>query len=415
LSKYACAYSDFPQSEKVSDFPTAEEMRTYLESYCTKFDLKRYIQFNTEVLAVDRSKDGKWKVTTKNLTETFDFVCVSSGFFSTKSMPLFKNIDQFEGRIFHSSEYKDPSIFRGRRVAVIGGAFSGSEIAADLAKESSIETILLARRPMYYIPRTIEKRPVDLVFYSFENKKASSVEAKHRFLASLMKKSLCQGERKKPLRVPVGSADNPPYVAIAENFLQHIDRIEIHHDSISRFEKRGVVLNGEKKLQFDDVVFATGYRLSLSFLSKETLRILEFRELDTFKPLILHESVFHPNLPGLAFCGLYRGPYFAVMELQARWIMGVFSTRLNMPSEKIMLEGLNVERKIRDLKPRPQFPHSDYVAMAKRLAEFLLDVMPCPKKDQSGPLLPFHFRLCGFGSNERVARHAIEECQSRKW
>lgn len=32
--------------------------------------------------------------------------------------------------------------------------------------------------------------------------------------------------------------------------------------------------------------------------------------------------------------GLYRGPYFAVLELQARVACGVFSKRLKQPSQE---------------------------------------------------------------------------------
>ena len=402
LSKFACSFSDFPPQAKVSDFPSAEEMRKYLVSYCKAFGLEKYIQFDTEVLSVERF-EGKWKVKTKkNPARTFDFVCVSSGFFSKPHIPF--NLDRFKGRTYHSSEYKDPSIFRGKHVLVVGGAFSGSEIAADIASEAD-KTTLVARRPMYYIPRTIDDVPVDLVFYRFEKKEGTDLEAKHRFLASVMRNSMTPKHVER-VRFPKCSSSNPTYVAIASNFLSNLDRIEICKDSISSFETDGVIFSSSKKsVMFDDIVFATGYRLSLSFLSKETLEILEFQDLDTFKPLILHECVWHPDLPGLAFCGMYRGPYFAVMELQSRWIMGVFSGRLDLPSTKDMMQGLLQERKIRNLNPRPQFPHSDYVEMAKRLARFV-GVMP-REEDQTGSLLPYHFRLCGFGSDEVLARRAI--------
>ena len=412
LSKYSCSFSDFPPQSK-EDFPTAEDMRKYLASYCKAFGLENYIQFNSEVLNVEKM-EGKWKVEVKGKpSRIFDFVCVSSGFFSRPHIPsTFKDtLDRFKGRTFHSSEYKNPSIFRGKRVLVVGGAFSGSEIAADIVREAD-RTTLVARRPMYYIPRIIDRIPVDLVFYKFGKKKSIDLEAKHRYLASVMRDSISSTHVGR-VRFPICNKSNPTYVAIASNFLQHLDRIKICKDSISCFEKNGVIFSSSSSSSpskcvfeaFDDIVFATGYRISLSFLSKKTLRILNFRDSDMFKPLILHECVWHPNLPGLAFCGMYRGPYFAIMELQSRWIMGVFSGRMNLPSMKEMSKGLDRERAIRDLKPRPQFPHSDYVEMAKRLAEYV-GVMPCTE-DRKGSLLPFHFRLRGFGSNEKVARSAI--------
>ena len=156
LSKYSCSFSDFPPQSK-EDFPTAEDMRKYLASYCKAFGLENYIQFNSEALNVEKL-EGKWKVEVKGKpSRIFDFVCVSSGFFSRPHIPsTFKDtLDRFKGRTFHSSEYKNPSIFRGKRVLVVGGAFSGSEIAADIVREAD-RTTLVARRPMYYIPRIIK-------------------------------------------------------------------------------------------------------------------------------------------------------------------------------------------------------------------------------------------------------------------
>ena len=210
LSKFACSFSDFPPQDKVSDFPSAEEMRKYLASYCQAFGLEKYIQFNTEVLSVERFK-GKWKVKTtkENPARVFDLVCVSSGFFSRPHIPF--NLDRFKGRIYHSSQYKDPSIFRGKHVLVVGGAFSGSEIAADIASKAD-KTTLLARRPMYYIPRKIDNVPVDLVFYRFEKKKGGSdLEAKHRFLASVMRNSISPKHVER-VRFPMCLRSNPTYV-----------------------------------------------------------------------------------------------------------------------------------------------------------------------------------------------------------
>ena len=42
------------------------------------------------------------------------------------------------------------------------------------------------------------------------------------------------------------------------------------------------------------------------------------------------------GIRGMAFVGMYRGPYFGVMELQARWAAGVLSGRLPAPDRAAM-------------------------------------------------------------------------------
>ncbi|CAM9573862.1 unnamed protein product, partial [Hapterophycus canaliculatus] len=70
--------------------------------------------------------------------------------------------------------------------------------------------------------------------------------------------------------------------------------------------------------QVDHVIFCTGLRPRLRFLPEELLRLLEFDENDLLQPLVLHLQTWNPRVPGLGFVGVYRGPYFGSMELQAR-------------------------------------------------------------------------------------------------
>ena len=65
-------------------------------------------------------------------------------------------------------------------------------------------------------------------------------------------------------------------------------------------------------------MFGTGFELDLPFLSDEIRAILD---LDAVH-LDADRYTFHPDLPGLAFVGMWdqSGGYFVPLELQARWI-----------------------------------------------------------------------------------------------
>ena len=51
---------------------------------------------------------------------------------------------------------------------------------------------------------------------------------------------------------------------------------------------------------------------------------------------------FHPDLPGLAFVGLWSqlGPYPSVLEQQARWIAGVWGGVVPAPTEEELCRGV---------------------------------------------------------------------------
>lgn len=67
----------------------------------------------------------------------------------------------------------------------------------------------------------------------------------------------------------------------------------------------------------DDLILCTGFNPALDFLSPALRATLGLNTTDTFQPLLLHREVMHPDTPGLYFVGMYRGPYFAGVELQA--------------------------------------------------------------------------------------------------
>lgn len=67
----------------------------------------------------------------------------------------------------------------------------------------------------------------------------------------------------------------------------------------------------------DDIILCTGFSPSLDFLDTSLLTTLQYDRNDSLQPLILHRELIHPDVPGLYFVGMYRGSYFATMELQA--------------------------------------------------------------------------------------------------
>ena len=69
-------------------------------------------------------------------------------------------MDRFRGEIRHSSTYRDPDEFRGRRVLVVGGGNSGVDIACDAALFAS-QAYLSVRRGYRYIPKHIGGVPTD--------------------------------------------------------------------------------------------------------------------------------------------------------------------------------------------------------------------------------------------------------------
>lgn len=450
LSKHACVFSDFPHKPEIAEFPDRSTMGDYLKSYARHFGLLPHIKLNTKVARVDKAPANRWKVSWSTSTSLsseslagdcgnnsnhggtitaeedghqeaeFDKVVVASGFFSEKHIPHFRGLDEFReapgNRTLHSSDYREPSAFKERRVLVVGSAFSGAEIAAEIAGATSkiAESVTVTvRRPRWVLPRYIgsgdSAKPIDLAFYSrkaHEATKGLTLEQKYRRTnGNLAKLAADLSHLPEELRGNPSSSE-PPLVTISDSFAAAVQQQKLRQvrGTISHFTKQGAVIDtagSQELVDVDTVLFATGFKLALPFFSADVLQAMSYRADDSFQPLALYHSTLHPAHPSLAFVGLYRGPYLAVMELQARWAAAVFAGQVPYPAENVMLQEIQEELGKRELVPTPQFPQN-YVDLCDKIAKEL-GVLPSPSHPLhedlfSGPLVGAHYRLLGPGA-----------------
>ncbi|ORY11409.1 hypothetical protein BCR34DRAFT_326139 [Clohesyomyces aquaticus] len=74
------------------------------------------------------------------------------------------------------------------------------------------------------------------------------------------------------------------------------------------------------------VIEATGFKSNLDYLIPSVKRALEYDPTCKQVPILLsHGSVFNPAVPELAYVGFYQGPFWGVMEMQARFVANEWS------------------------------------------------------------------------------------------
>lgn len=142
LPKFMSSYSDFPMPDNFPLYLTADTFAQYFEQYAINFGLHSHIKFNYEVLKADAItnndpdgpqtsiffKNWQWKITYKDLadstisSEIFDFLIVSSGFYTIPYIPkqLQDVLKNFPGKILHSIDYTDANEFKDQNVLVCG-------------------------------------------------------------------------------------------------------------------------------------------------------------------------------------------------------------------------------------------------------------------------------------------------------
>lgn len=392
ISKFTTSFSENPWDDSVSLFPKSSEVFQYLKAYSEKYSILKHIEFKTSVISIYENEKS-WKVKVFNIETKesnlydFDYVIIATGIFCKPFYPHFhKTVSNFKGLAIHSQFYKrEKKSMQKKSIAIIGSSFSSSEIASDLVDYAANVTTII-RKPYWIVQRYIEKEnnyklPIDFLFYSqksnFLRKETEKIDpikadkSKHDFFSRICHK------QNQISSLKVNSNPNDALkITVSDTFLEHVieNKINVRQGNVSHFTENGLSLTDGTVLNSDVVIYCSGYLAGLDFFGEDIKNKLEFDENDQLQPIILYKCTFHPELKNLAFVGMYRGPYFGVIELQARWAVRTFKKRINFTSLEKMTEGIEYERSIRKKKPRPQFPHN-YIELANSIAEEM-NLMP---------------------------------------
>lgn len=144
----------YPQG--IPAFPARDQFVRYLESYAERHDLS--VRFGVEVDRIDRGRDG-WRVATSAGDLEARHVIMATGREHTPRMPAWPGLEHYQGRLLHSSEYRNPGGFRDADVLVVGAGSSALDIAYDLAQGGAARVRVSVRSQPQVLARTCGPLP----------------------------------------------------------------------------------------------------------------------------------------------------------------------------------------------------------------------------------------------------------------
>jgi trimethylamine monooxygenase len=153
----------------IASYPPRAVLFDYIEGRVKKAGVRDWIRFSTGVRSVTFDAATKlFSVTVHDFkadrvyTETFDYVVVASGHFSTPNVPSFPGFDSFNGRILHAHDFRDAREFAGKNVLLIGTSYSAEDIGSQCWKYGSASiTVSYRTKPMgFKWPGNWEERPL---------------------------------------------------------------------------------------------------------------------------------------------------------------------------------------------------------------------------------------------------------------
>jgi dimethylaniline monooxygenase (N-oxide forming) len=383
-SRAMTAFSDFPAPADVPLHPAAEQIHAYLRAYAERFGVTDRIRLRSRV---QRLAQG-WELD----SERFDAVVVASGRFSRPYLPL--GLESFTGRLLHAFDYPGAEPFRDQRVLVYGNGISGLEIASDLAPVASVVSAF--RKPRYVIQKVVDGVSSDWQWYTafgaLERELLTRDELSHRLRERVVQVA---GD---PSSFGAPEPDHDLLTAglsLCQDYLHQVaDGDIVCRPAIREVDANIVTFTDGSTAAFDAIVCATGYQLDLSLFDPALREVLG-------PQLRLYRRVLHPDLPGFGAVGLFaaQGPFFPLLELQARWLVALWAGEVDPPAGKVMRAALA------EAPPALEVHNAFATTLARELG-VTPDLLARPQLTEPlvfGPLLPSRYRLDGPGATPDAA------------
>jgi Flavin-binding monooxygenase-like len=346
-SRLRMQYPSFPMPESYGDFPHHSEMAVYLDAYADEFRLRELIRFGTIVERLEPcGRAGLCVTLDDGSRRRYRALVVATGAFWSPRLPTSRA--SFDGTVSHSHEYRSSDRFAGRRVLVVGAGNSAAEIAVEISAVAE-RTLMSMRGGAHVIPRWIGGAPFD----------AGDVGPRNRLPWRLL--NVIYGRRVARARGSVPA----PWPLPARRLLEGIPIISsdilpavrrgdvVVKAAIERLNREGVRFVDGSEEPVDDIVYATGYRISLPFLSSWLVP-------GNGREFPLYRRIASNEVKGLYFAGFVDAPggLLSIVETQGQWIGAVLTGRLRLPAPASMRRAIDLaERRTRERFPQ-ESPHS---------------------------------------------------------
>lgn len=343
-------FSDFWVGEGNSHhFWTKEEAVTYWKAYAKHFDVTNHIRFGTKVIAVSSQEDSNWRVGLDS-GETLQCkrLILAIGNNNIPKFPEWR--DKLTNVSYsHSKNYKNANGFEGKRVLIVGGGESGSDVALEISRVAEQCWVSLRETTGWIVPRKRGEHAADVSTHrgiwdlprEFGRILSPYVLKLERARKDPIFDALADLNEKVSSKNGIWGIFGTKTLALPKAIANHGCKVVGDIVSINDGGRTLQTADGVTLENIDYVVFSTGYVNRVDFMPKE---------LQACDPRSLYKHMFHPDIGNrLAWVGWARpgfGSQFPIMEMQSRLCALIFSGELNLPKPDDMVESANKDIEI---------------------------------------------------------------------
>ena len=385
---YSFRPQDWPQH-----FSDQEVLRQYFADTVEEYDLRSNIRLNSEVIGASYHEQSRtWQadiVTGSGAEETLsaNAIICAVGQLNRPNVPDISGHEDFHGETFHSARWRHDVDLTGKRVGVIGTGASAFQFTPIIAEQAASVT-LFQRTPPWIVPNEeyFQKVPdgkhwllkhvpfyarwfrFNMFWRSAEgllhavtaedgwNRPEESVSAANQQFRDALVENLETQFADRPDLLAKCTPAYPPGAKRAliddGRYLQSLkrDNVALLTDPIERINQRGVVTKSGDEVEFDVIIYATGFKAS-SFLFPMQINGIGGKQLHHVwdgEPRA-YKGISIPEFPNLFLCYgpntniVVNGSIIFFSECEVRYILGCLA--MSMAHDNA---ALNVRRSVHD-------------------------------------------------------------------
>jgi cation diffusion facilitator CzcD-associated flavoprotein CzcO len=296
-------------------YPSRGKVVEYLESYAARFDITPV--FNTAVASI-RREDALWSADTNQGVIAAPVAVIATGIADAPYRASWPGSELYQGTVVHSSDYRNPTPYLGKRVLVVGFGNSGGEIALDLAN-AGVDVALAVRSAIQVLPRDLLGLPILTWAVFYQRLPARLVDAINAPILRLAIGSIEELGLRRAAKGPRRMIEEDGRVPLID--VGTLDKIRDGSiricGGIDRLVPDGVVFADATSGNFDAIILATGFRPDLRRLIPDEAGVFDHHGM----PRVTGRAT---GAPGLYFCGQIASPTGQLREIgiEARRIAG---------------------------------------------------------------------------------------------
>jgi len=298
VAAHAYSFSFEPNPNWSAKFAPQKEILAYIQGVAHKYGLDKYARFNSKVVGCHFNREtNMWEITYKDAAgkKSYIFANILISAVGQLNIPKYPNIpgiDEYKGKLVHSSRWDSSYDFSGKRSGVIGTGPTAIQTVPAVVEQSEKTTVFLRSiawivdreqwsypswlqtvfdkfSPIRYIYRWTISHIFGELIWSIAV--TGSLKTANEQMKEECVRKIQQELAAKPELWPYVIPKDPVLCKrglISDDFLPALEspKCDVETNGIERFTPKGIRTVDGKEIELDNVILCTGFR-STEFLS----------------------------------------------------------------------------------------------------------------------------------------------------